>query len=1184
MSLLDSNQRILQLLSEADGPVTLGLLPFTAEEETAFIDQVIAQCCGDVDRLINLLDWKSPAVVTYAIAAAASQAVTEGKQFWQPFSGRIGIRLDNPNHRERLADAFRAACRRLGVVDPDVSAMAWKNIAPMMAQASILHAWADALARAMQAAMQRRPLPDLEDSRALNQFALDLADHIYHHQNLRSILKTEVGGIVVHRLISSCVYDRFEILPAHLRGPMKAAFESGGRQVSLKSPYVTFSVHLGCFEVVLPKQPGKLLSPATHWLVRGIQYSPQSDRTLDEHELGTGTCELRLCKLAAGYPDQLFSLDLSMGQPFRVFEESTLREKSVRVGEETVLPPGGYLIVMRRDASTEFHEAEEVHGDYRVLGGVTLRPGVDSLRISHSDAESILSPALKAGIYHSADDGLSTLLADGSRLHYGHEFDFLVYIPKGQHSGFLRINVASREAGLVEEEVPLQQTEQGVYDYSSALEDSLHKAVDALPAGIHPLRVKVTTDATAVTREFWYWKGLQRISKHLGFYCDPVPTNVNFSRSKGIKQAEHGCGLQEENHAPRLVIALSKGESISIMRPGIRTVCFDPSNDDESEVRSSETLTVRENDSRLLEFESGGFEVWSLTCNGKPFASLDQKRTRQRIALRSMIAEFGKAGVVDARSPSGESFRLFGFSSGLIGKRLELSLDHGQGLERWKTTMPCEGLGRLGIRVSDYSSAPDPEPGHVHDITLNEVHLESGEREAEVTAGISLSYKLCPAEGNLHERLKLELRIAPAKVDDRLLLIDLVQAPLGTEDWRSLECADGPNPSRLSVVACGGATPSPEQVTWWHHLWRVNQAQLTNDAIPLYANLGEPVVAAALAKISELTAIKYPSTVYGHSAKYLSSLAHKLSCRRESAGFRDNSAWWREGSSELEAHATAKITPVVRQFLFSCNAHCICRQWVTEPDREPRGMIESSFQLLGEVGRAGGRVAYAQQVFHDGKHPPEMFAAFANSPQVFSGQAADFSGFDFQRFFKPVFARVFSHMECASPLDSMPLLSARHLLHATLALNRRDRVLAKASDAEADHPLHGALHCLASARVNVAAIVRNLNSKVGYTPWAAQANLDRHDHFDAQDAPELPLLGSPQAGALNEITWAFCVLARATAHGVLPTVMYREHLRHFVGTSVQSHPLNLILSFAPELFSYYTALLDFALYRPSPES
>lgn len=1184
MSLLESNQRILQLLSEAEGPVTLGLLPLAADEETAFIDQVIVQCCGDVDRLINLLRWKSPAVATYAVAAAASQAVTEGRMFWQPLSERIGIGLDNPNHRERLSDAFKMACRRLGVVDPDVSSMAWKNIAPMMAQASILHAWADALVKGMQAARQHRPLPDLEDSRALNQFALDLADHIRHHQNLRSILKTEVGGIVVHRLISSCVYDRFEILPAHLRGPMKKAFEGPEGPVSLKSPYVIFSVHQGCFEVVLPKQPGKLLSQTTHWLVKGVQYSPQSDRTLDEHELGTGACEVRLCKLAAGYPDQAFNLDLSMAQPFRLFDESTLREKSVRIGDETVLPPGEYLVVMRPEVSSEYPENEETHGDYRVLAGVTLRPGVNSLRLSHSGAESRLSPALKAGIYHSSDAGLSTTLADGSRLHYGPEFDFLAYIPKSQNAGVLRISVQSREAILIEEEVTLQQAEQGVYDYSSDLKDSLRRAVEALSPGIHPLRVKISTDAMAVAREFWYWKGLQRISKHKGFYCDPMPGNIHFARCKGIKEAEHGCGISECYHAPRLVVAFGNDESISIMRPGVRTVCFDPSYDEESEVRADETLTVRETDSRVLEFESGGFEEWALTCNGKPFASLDQKRTRQRIGLRSMIAEFGKSGSVEARSPSGESIRLFGFASGLIGKRLELSLDHGQGLERWKTTMPCEGLGRLGIRISDYSRAPDPEAGNVHDLRLEEPHPEDGEREVEVIAGIAVGYKVCPPEGNLHERLNLELRIAPGKVDDRLLLIDLVHAPFGTEDWRCLECADGPNPSRLSVVACGGAALKAEQLTWWHHLWQVNQAQLTDDAIPLYAALGEPVVAGALAKISELTAIKYPSAVYGHSAKYLSSLALKLSYRRETAGFRDNNAWWCEGTSELEAHAAAKITPVVRQFLFSCNPHCLCRQWVTDPARESRGMIDSSLQLLGEVGRTGGRVAYAQKVFHNGKHPPEMFTSFANSPQVFSGHVSDFSGFDFQRFFKPVFVRVFAHLEAASPLDSMPLLSARHLLQATHALNRRARVLAKASDADADHPLRAALHCLTSARVNAASIIQNLNAKIGYMPWATQVNPDRHDHFDAPDAPGLPLLASPQAGALNEITWAFCVLARATAHGVLTTAKYREHLRHFTGTTVQSHPLNLILSFSPELFAYYTALLDFALYRPAPES
>ena len=42
----------------------------------------------------------------------------------------------------------------------------------------------------------------------------------------------------------------------------------------------------------------------------------------------------------------------------------------------------------------------------------------------------------------------------------------------------------------------------------------------------------------------------------------------------------------------------------------------------------------------------------------------------------------------------------------------------------------------------------------------------------------------------------------------------------------------------------------------------------------------------------------------------------------------------------------------------------------------------------------------------------------------------------------------------------------------------------------------------------------------------------------------------------------------------------KETLMLFSGTSLPTHPINLILSFAPELFSYYIALLDFALFNP----
>lgn len=1183
----EANQIVLQHLIAAEGPITLGLLPLTADEEERCIKQVVDYCNGNIERLFNLIGILAPAAATYAIAAGASQAVQQGGAFWDPLSQRLKIPLNNPQERERLAGTFSTACRRLGVIDPDVSSMAWKNVAPMMAQASILHNWAEALGQGVQTAIKNHPLPDLEDPVALGNFAISLNHHIHNQPNLKKILETEVGGIVVHRLISSCVYGRFEILPSHLIAPMRAAFESSGRQVSLKSPYASFSTTHGGFELILPKQPGSLTSHATFWQVNGAQYSPLNERRLSEFEIGRGKLEIRLRNLPKGYIDQTFSVDLSLEQPFRVFDVATLREKNVRIGETTDLLPGEYLVVMKSNARSDEPDAEELRGDYRILHEITIRPGIEPLHIFHDDTESILCPALKAGIYHSADEGNSTLLECGLRLHYGKKFGFLAYIPKDQHSGSLRITISSKESIPHQSENPLKHSDEGIYDYSTLLEKALDEVTATLSPGIHPLRIKISTHATAVIRDLWYWKGLDHISRHSGFHCSSTPENIDFNRSKGIEPSKTGCGFLKGYAAPRIVIGLKSDNSISLLRPGISAACLDPEDGSLTELRNSETLTVSDKDSRVIAFESGGGEDWSLLCNGIEFATLGKVKVRLQIGLRSLMAQFGKSGLVEARNSEGETIRVVGFNSSLIAKRLELQLDHGQGIERWKTTIPCEDLGKLAIQVLDYSESPIPVSGGVTVLFEEGGTVEYFDKTKIIANGIETAVRLLKADGTNPERLKVSIDVSPSKCASKLLFVDLLRAPRGTEDWQPMQCADGINSSHIRILISGEEPFDGEKFTWWHHLWRVSNFNSQKEDISLYANLKEEEVGQALNQISQLLTVKYPSSVYGHSAKYLTSLSHKLSTRRESSGNKDTNIWWREGALELETHAAATVAPVVRQFLFSCNSQTLRRRWEGHActDVIADTGIFSCLALGASVKKAGGRVSYAEKVFAEKAHPDELFGSFANSHMVFQGKASDFQDFDFQRFFKPIFTRVAQHDESASELDNPALLSARHLLHCIKNLDRRARVLAKASNSnDSEHPLISALRGLSNASIHCQTLLPSLKTVIGYRPWVDNANLDRPDHFEVPHAPCLPLLTSEQSSQLNTATWTLCVLSRAAAHGLISSNEFTQKMEGFSGSNIQSHPINLILSFAPELFSYYTALLDFALFNPETPS
>lgn len=1179
----EANQIVLQHLDAAKGPITLGLLPLTSAQEEKCICDVVNYCDGRIQRLFSLIGILAPAAATYAIAAGASQSVSQGGAFWEPLSNRLNIPFTNPSDRERLAGIFTTACRRLGVIDPDVSSMAWKNVAPMMAQASILHNWAEALGQGVQTTMNRHPLPDLEDSLALCKFAALLADHIHNQPNLRKILQTEVGGVVVHRLISSCVYGRFEILPSHLIQPMKEALESSGRQVSLKSPYVSFStVHAG-FELVLPKQPGSLTSQRTYWLVNGVQYSPQSERHLSEFEIGRGKHEIQLRNLAGGYADQSFTAELLLEKSFRVFDANTLREKSAIVGKTTELLAGKYLIVMKAGASSNDAEAEEVRGDYRILPEISLRPGMEPLLINHDGMESILTPALKAGIYYSAEGGSSSILEGGLRLHFGETFNFLAYIPKEQHSGILEIAITSRESKLHESEMPLSDTVGGVYDYSSVLESALCEAVKLLAPGIHPLRIKISTHTAVVLRDLWYWKSLDEIRTHSGFHCAMPPTNIDYARSKGIVPSVTGCGLAKGYRAPRITIILQSGESISLMRPGVSAVCIDPEYGDFTELVGSETLTVSDKDTRVIAFESGGFEDWSILCNGTEFATLEKSRVRYQIGLRSLLADYGKSGRVDARNSRGESFRIFGFTSSLIAKRLDLKLDHGRAMEVWKTSVPSEDIGRLGIRVLDYSESPDPIINDVVVIFDENETAQDTTQNKPIAIGISTQVKYVEASDTSPNRLKVSVNISPSECSSKLQMVDLMRAPEGSDDWQPLYCADGPQTSLLRIVASGEMQFDETKFTWWHHLWRVSQIHAEAKNLSLYEELGEKEIGAALNQISQMLAAKYPTSVYLHSAKYLTSLSHKLSTRRESLGKRDTNIWWRESAKELEEYAVASVTPVVRQFLLSCNPHVLRRRWENISCDEESSVtgISPSLLLGSAVARAGGRVPYAQKMFAEKKHPDELFGSFANSPTVFRGQAADFHNFDFQKFFKPIFTSVIQFDECAADLDDASLLSAKHLLKCIKAMNRRVRVIANASNSEdPDHPLRNALHGLSEVNQYCCNLLPSLKTVINYRPWTDYTNLERPDQFDVPDAPSLPLIKNEQASQINTVTWTLCVLSRATAHRLISNEDFTLRIKGFCGTNIQSHPINLILSLAPELFAYYIALLDFALFTP----
>ena len=1127
-SLTEANQTVLDAIAASDGPITMGLLPLSETDGENCIQAVIGFCDGSLVRLLNLMRISAPAAASYAVASCTSQACKGGRSFWAPVTNKLGIDI-HTLEREKFSDIYEQTCVRLGVVNPDVTSMAWSHIAPIMAQASILHAWTDGLASGINTTIKTTPVPDLEDPVALDNFSRSLACHIHNMANLKNVILTEVGGIVAHRLISSYVYGRYEILPTHLQTPMREAFASGGSVSTLKSPYVSFSHALGEFELVLPKQPGKFTTHHTHWLINGIQHSVQSENHICESELPKGAIEIQLKMLGMDYPDQKFQVTMGLDKTFRIFDESNMREKLVKDHGDITLPPGEYMVVMLPEVTTNDPDFEELVGNYKLLAGVALRPGSEPLELTNHGHAVTLNSALKTGIYHAGDSGDYLTLGNGELLHYGPGFGFLAYVPKDQHRGTLKIRIMSNGQTLFEEDQELDSQDEGVYDYSARLEDALAECIEGLSPGIHPLQLGISTSSSSATREFWYWKDLERISDALGFICTKAPENINFKKSKGIKSSQRGCAFLADYHAPGVVITLNDDTQLHVPKAGVQATCFSPEDDWEEALKDGDSLAVRERDSRIIKFHSGGFQQWSIQCGGRELAKLDRTRTQYSISLRSIVAQFGNSGGVSAVSEDGNSLPLFSYATSLIASPLKHGADHAAKRDVWTTEIPVEDLGALGLELSDYASEPDTPPLLTSLAGSSETE-DGADADVDIYNGITAGVKLLPAKNHDPARIRLTVTIDAETVDGKLLFINVMHMPQGTEKWINLHCKEAHNTSQLTIVSLLSAHQIGEGYSWWNHLWHINDKDLIIEMKNIYADVPAERIDSALGTISRIISTKYPTDVFLNSASYLLSLPYRLYRRRAAAGEYDADLWWRNATNEIVQHAASRTTPVVRSFLFASNSHALTHQWDSGThviDSDPQNIM-ASFSLLEKVKSIGDRVSYASAHYHLGTHPEELFQSFDNFGKVMTGHDAHFGSFKFNDFLSAITRKAEAHSEKYSSLKQPPVLSARHLLSAITALNRRSRTLWKASESDdPDHMLHDRVQALTLAHRQLEKSIRNINQSIGYQPSQRLTTYESETIY----YPDLPSLDNPQAKQLADLTWALCVTARATAHG-----------------------------------------------------
>jgi len=1139
---------------------------------------------------MQLLGRVAPAATCYAIASSASQGVTVGRRFWDPVTKKLGIDISSNNDREKLSLLYSKTCQKLGVMVPDVSKLAWTNIAPMMAQASILHAWSGPLVTGLHRTLAKHPAPDTNDDVALKRFSKQLASSIHGVRNLTKILATEVGSMVTHRIVSSLIYDKFDLLPHHLIEPLKKAFTEKGSAVHLKSPYISFSEAYSELEIILPKQLNKLLKYTSYWQIGNRQLSPNEENRIEQSNLTGEVVSIELRDLDRDYPDQDFTIDLSMPNGFMLFDQKTGREKSIKAGQRNELTHGEYTLVMKPSVTTNDDGYVEEIGKYRLLKDIYIHPGSGEWEVYVDGETTIISASLMTGIYIPRDREEAILLNDGMSLYYGDSLEINAIVPKRQHAGELSIEIKANDNDAITTQVELKSYDSGEYDYSEELIAAAKEICASLSPGIHKLEFKISTNSAAATKGIWYWKGLNYISDQKGFICEDRPENIDFKKTRGIRLKGVDCVFEKNFRAPEVIVYLKNSDQfINIPRPGVQATLISSEDQWSDELTSRSTITIGGEEKRLIRIKSGGFSSWDIFCNKFKINTLTRDKSSLVLGLSTLVAQYGDSGSVSAiNKVDGEQMILFSYASDLISSPLTQTTNHGLKQIVWKTYIPLPKIGQLAVKISDYTNSPVADSPMIFNLTIDLLSEENPLVELDITDVLSAVLKWKKPTSKGPAAVALSLTVSDSMLSNEFQFVEIIYKPIEAESWLNLECKEAVNTSPLCFIISGSENID-DTPTWWKHLCRISSNHNDENSLHdhLYSNMPDSELKQGLATISKIVGTKFPTASFRYNAKYFTALDHRLAERRKKAGQLDAKHWWDQHAADLENQCKGNNKLATRPFIISSHVSVFDSPINLDLDSNTQNFTEECLNFSSTISATGGHLEFAkQELITAPPHLMYLYQSFKNFNEVAGrGTQSEFKDFQFNSFLEAEYKRAMDHESAVTELTDIPPLSARHLLLATKQLKRRARILKQVTEGEADHVLGERVRRISELHRKLKNKDWMLYQGINYTPIKKPSTDKYSDSFDTQFFPNWPGLPSScidhqdKAAQIADICWSLACITRSKANGTLSEKSYTTLIELFKSRNAMESPLNLIFTFAPELYVYHVALIDFALLK-----
>lgn len=1177
-TLKEANELILATLGEITEPMICGFLPLSQQQEDAVIDRVRNHLKLEAASVESLMRT-APAAGAYALATAPSRKLTDGGHFWDSLKNDLGLVVSNPARTE-LAERYVARCKKLGFLSGTIPECGWTLAAPFIFQAGILHHWTDDLANGIRAALKTTPAPDITDDAALRVFANTLARFIPGQPTLKKILGTEVGALIVRRLLRCYVRQEWGILPPHLQEPIKTAFAEVGTDLSLRSPYVAYDEALGSIELVLPTQNSRLTTIETAWQIGGVRFSARTERRIPLSECPQiDPLALSITRLGQNFANQSFVLNALWGhRPFRVFRHETQRERPIDVDDHTIsLSPGNYIVLLSESATCSQPERTIPRAGFAELP-LTVRPGEPPLVISAGKSRWTIQAELRPGVYLDRSVAKSFTLESAIELHYGERLGLVAYVPVTTDAEpELNATIRCATPNVTDVSGPIYgQRTNTIHVFTDGL-DALFEAVrSSLRPGFHQIQIDFAFEGGAFTRRLWYWKGLVDESSILGFRCEAWPENIDLNRCRGFQRSGLTLRPAIGYHTPTCVIALTGGQPALVLpRLGIQVLLRESDSGIEDEPNPDIPLVVGDSEKRTLVFTIGGGKSWTIKAGDRVISELTPQRPRFAISLSGLAQEMGGSGKVHGSTGDEKPIHLLTFLRPLAASSPIQGFDHANNLERWTFTLPQEKIHALAYRVTDLTERPNA-------VAAEPVLLAAREPTGVIkvcdanTPGMPLHFAVTQLPDG---RLKVVLEFHLKDVGDQLLIIDVLRQEQGDRDWITLDTIERTGYAKLRLLLRGSA-PASVSSSWWRQLRRLERTPGNAPNLPTFTRnsieMSADDLKHALERSCELLSFKYPGNVWKAAAYQFQVIPEYLAAFHFTPANGSSLVWWKHACQELAVHSEERSAPVVRRFLAS-----------TQPDllaqagnrlglfESPGRIIDRSLSVPALIHQYGGLKSFVVPAMEKGILNQELIFCYGNFQAVSRGVEKELGRFSVQRFLLGDGAAIAGLSAGVGALKDQrvsrqvtSLLSAEHLYNAVRALNQRARPLESAANSDEAHVLNettGALTRIDGRFHQHAPALANLPYGIvlGEGLWTP------------------PLLENRWGEIIARALMLVTGYARAAAGGAITLPEYRKQLSSLLVGPVQdpvevSKQLSRLLSMAPELFAFYFALFSFA--------